>query len=169
MLKSLMLMLLLSSSLTAQDKAIVTDEKTGEPMLIGICSFSDLTEGTFGAWFNSEYESYEINPEDLDGVPQRLEDVEVVIVLGTWCDDTHMLIPRLYKVLDGLFFPHARITLIAVDRQKKGIGSEADMLAIERIPTVIFYRNQSEIGRIVETIEESVEVDIASILLVEPF
>lgn len=169
MLRNLLLMLLLSASLTAQDKAIITDEKTGDPMLKGICSFSDLTEGTFGDWFNSEYDSYEINPEDLDGVPRSIEGVELTIVLGTWCDDTHILIPRLYKVLDGLYFPHDRITLIAVDRQKKGIGSEADMLAIERIPTIIFYRHQSEIGRIVETVEDSVEVDLAAILLAETF
>jgi hypothetical protein len=55
--------------------------------------------------------------------------------------------------------------LIGVNREKQGLSDEAEELDIEFVPTIIFYKDGSEIGRIVETPAESLEKDLLKILL----
>lgn len=47
---------------------------------------------------------------------------------------------------------------------KKAEGFDIDQFIIERVPTFIFYKNESEIGRIIETPVETLEKDILNIL-----
>ena len=37
---------------------------------------------------------------------------------GTWCEDTHFILPKFYKVQEASGFPESRITVFAVDRKK---------------------------------------------------
>lgn len=84
--------------------------------------------------------------------------------MGTWCSDSREQIPAFYKILDELNYPSDKVTLICVDRKKKGLSNEADGLNIELVPTIIFYRNGEEIGRIIETPQESLEKDLLGII-----
>ena len=54
--------------------------------------------------------------------------------------------------------------MIAVDRTKEEPKAEVEGYEIEYVPTLIFYREQKEIGRIIETPELSLEEDILAIL-----
>ena len=78
-----------------------------------------------------------------------------------------MHVPHLYKILDLINYPTNEITLIAVNEDKKTEGDEIKDLAIELVPTIIFYlpagnagRNDSELGRIVEMPGKSLEEDM---------
>ena len=72
--------------------------------------------------------------------------------------------PRLFKVLNELNYSVKSITLIGVNREKQGLSNETEGLDIELVPTIIFYKDGNEIGRIVETPAESLEKDSLKIL-----
>ena len=70
--------------------------------------------------------------------------------IGTWCEDSHFIIPKFYTLLDAAGFPLNRITLIATDRDKKTLSHLAEALAIKNVPTIMVMKNGKELGRVVE-------------------
>jgi len=55
--------------------------------------------------------------------------------------------------------------MFAVDRDKKAGDCAIDYLKIELVPTIIFYKQDTEIGRIVESPQTSLEEDMVDIIL----
>lgn len=142
---------------------IITDERSGKPMLLGICTSEILKSDTsFSWWFKSEYENYE--PKDTLIKKLNLKDVQIVIVMGTWCSDTRKQLPRFMKILEHVSFDMENLTMFAVDRKKKAEEIDIDYYVIELVPTFIFYKNDSELGRIIESPKASLEADIVEIL-----
>jgi thiol-disulfide isomerase/thioredoxin len=142
---------------------VVTDEHSGKPMLLGLCTTEILKSDTsFSWWFESEYENYE--PEDSIITEIDLKDVQIVTVMGSWCSDTRKQLPRFLKILNRLSFDLKNLTMYAVDRKKKAEGIDVDYYVIERISTFIFYKNDSELGRIIESPKVSLEADLLEIL-----
>lgn len=166
MYKQIFVLFLISLSLhSAQDlNTIAIDEKSGKPILIGYCDRSALQDTNFSWWFNSEYENYHPDSVDLLLIKESIGNCKIVIVMGTWCGDSRREVPRFYKILDEIEFPEENILLINVDRKKKGIAEEVDELSIELVPTIIFFKDDEEIGRIIETPEETLEIDTKKIL-----
>lgn len=153
------------SNLFAQEyNTIVKDEETGEPMLIGLTTRDAFNDSSFSLWWNSTYKLYDVDSVTADKIKNFLKDIDITIVMGTWCSDSQYEIPNFYKILDDLNFPTKKLILINVDRNKKGKGDEVDSLDIELVPTIIFYKDGKELGRIVESPEESLEKDILGIL-----
>jgi thiol-disulfide isomerase/thioredoxin len=99
----------------------------------------------------------------MDSLEGKLEDVTIKIVFRSTCSDSREQLPRLFKILNELNYNVNSITLIGVNREKQGLSNEAEGLEIELIPTIIFYKEGSEIGRIVETPAESLEKDLLRI------
>ena len=54
--------------------------------------------------------------------------------------------------------------VIAVNKNKKAEGTDVDILNIEKVPTIIFFKNGEELGRIIETPNESLEKDMLKII-----
>lgn len=159
-----LLALLISLNIFAQDGITVIDEHTGEPMLLGRHDREAFSDSSFSWWFNEEYEYYSVDDSALVSVKDRLEDINVTVVMGTWCSDSQREVPRFYKILDYLEFNESNIDLICVDRAKAGVADEVDGLNIKLVPTFIFYKDGKELGRIVETPEATLEKDLANIL-----
>jgi hypothetical protein len=67
--------------------------------------------------------------------------------------------------MDHLNFPEEKITLIGVNRNKKAPLKDYQNLQIEKVPTFIIYKNQKEIGRIVESPLKSLEKDLLNIII----
>lgn len=142
---------------------VITDERSGKPMLRGLCTSEVLKSDTsFSWWFESEYENYVPNDSVIRYI--ILKDVQISIVMGTWCGDTRKQLPRFIKLLDQLEFDKNNLTMYAVDRKKKAEGIDIDYFVIERVPTFIFYKNNFELGRIIETPNVSLEGDMMNIL-----
>ncbi|MFN4111119.1 MAG: thioredoxin family protein [Ignavibacteria bacterium] len=141
---------------------LVTDEKTNKPMLIGLCNRENFSKDTtFSWWFESEYDYYQ--PEDSTIQLINLDSVKIVCVMGTWCSDSRREVPHFYKILDMLKFDETNLEVYCVDRKKQAEGYDIDQYVIERVPTFIFYKNDSEIGRIIETPQETLERDMLKI------
>jgi thiol-disulfide isomerase/thioredoxin len=165
MLKQISLfVIIISINLFAQDGITVIDEQTDEPMLLGRHNREAFSDSSFSWWFNEEYEYYSIDDSVLVFLKDRMENVNVTVVMGTWCSDSRREVPHFYKIVDYLGFDESNIDLICVDRAKVGVADEVDGLNIKLVPTFIFYKDGEELGRIVETPEGTLEKDISEIM-----
>lgn len=165
-MNKLALFILINLMMFSQDYKLITDEKQDEPMLVGEITYEILVDSNDFYWYPFEYEEYIVDSTALDKISEMnmLNDVDMTIVMGTWCGDSHREIPRLFKILDYLAYDPDELKIIAVDRKKEGLKNEVEGLNIERVPTIIIYRNGEEVGRIIESTKESLEVDMFSIL-----
>ena len=94
----------------------------------------------------------------------NMSDISIKIVLGTWCPDSRREVPRFMRIIDELDIPHDRLEFIGVDDVKISPIENFDSLDIIRVPTFIFFRNNLEIGRIIENPVTSLEQDMIDIL-----
>ncbi|MCK5086606.1 MAG: thioredoxin family protein [Melioribacteraceae bacterium] len=161
--KYLILVMLITASLFAQNK-IMIEEKSGKPYLIGICNREAFSDSNFAWWFNSNYDQYQVDSSEVIELKKEINNYDITIVMGTWCSDSRREVPRFYKILDAIDYPTDKLTLINVDRKMKSIANEVDKMNIEYVPTIIIYRNEKEIGRIIETPEDILEKDLLLII-----
>ena len=161
-----LLLLVFASGLFAQNE-ILTYEKTGEKILVGICTKKDFTDNQqFANWFLTGYKNYEPKFFNFEFDKEKISGMKIKIVLGTWCPDSRREVPRFIKILDSLSFPKENLQIICVDRNKHALHGEASGLRIIRVPTFIFYKDEKEVGRIVEHPKgDSLEDDLETILL----
>jgi thiol-disulfide isomerase/thioredoxin len=151
--------------LFAQDfNTITIDEKTDKPMLIGHTTLEAFNDTSFSWWWNSAYNMYEVDSADAEELKVNIEDVNIKIVMGTWCSDSRTEVPHFYKILDEINYPEDKVTLINVNRDKRGLENEVEGLDINFVPTFIFYKSGEEIGRIIEMPYETLEKDMLELV-----
>ncbi|MEW6196196.1 MAG: thioredoxin family protein [Bacteroidota bacterium] len=165
-MKKVFLILLLTSLLIpAQEKnKMVVDEKSGKTMVVGICNRTVFADTNFSWWYDSEYNNYEVNPDSIIGLKEKLENVKIDIVFGSWCSDSRREVPRFLKILDELKYDYKNLSMIAVNRKKEAEGTKVKDLEIKLVPTFIFYSDEKEIGRIIETPVGTLEGNLQRIL-----
>lgn len=152
---------------TQKLNVMVYDKNAAQDILIGECTRMGLTtNATFKEWFNTEYNNYIPEFSDEDALIENLSDVKITVVMATWCGDSRREVPRFYKILDNLNYDsNKNLRLINVNRQKTTDKLDITNLKIELVPTIIFYRNGVELGRITETPVQSLEKDMEVIVL----
>ncbi|MCB2221253.1 MAG: thioredoxin family protein [Bacteroidetes bacterium] len=142
----------------------MTDSARTDPVLLGQATRMEIQQGAFGQDFMAEYATYEPCNETLNKLKNVIYNSHITIVMATWCYDSQMQVPRFYKILDRLDYKTDEIKLICVDRDKLAGNFDIQSLSIEYVPTFIFYKDQKEVGRIVESPENSLEKDSYQIL-----
>ncbi len=159
------LIVILPVFLLAQDiNKIILDEKSGKPMAVGLCDRTVFADTNFAWWFDSEYNNYEVNIDEIDTIKNKLDGITIKIISGTWCSDSRIHVPDFLKILDELKFDQKNLSIVCVDRDKKAEGTEVENLNIEFVPTIIIFRDEKEIGRIIETPQTTLEGDLKDIL-----
>ena len=143
---------------------ITTDEKTDKPMLIGYTTLDAFNDTSFSWWWNSEYNMYDVDSMNVEELKVKLEDVDIKIVMGTWCSDSRTEVPHFCKILDEINYPYEKVTLINVNRARQGLENEVEGLDINFVPTFIFYKAGEEIGRIIEMPYDTLEKDMLEII-----
>jgi len=141
------------------------DEKTGKPILFGSLDRDDFQDDNYAWWFNSGYKFYKADTliiKKLSAVD--LDSLNITLVIGTWCSDSRREVPRFFKIIDEIQFPQEKLRIFGVDRKKESFEGDITSMNIELVPTFIFYENEKEIGRIIETPEISLESDMLKIL-----
>ena len=148
------LTLLCSQLLMAQSPADVQYstliERPNEKTLKGILSRQLLTSDTSFRWYAEAQKIYTPPAAAVEAFQQKKDSVQLLVFMGTWCEDSHFIIPRLFKLTDAAGFSDERITLIGVDRNKKTISHLCDALGVTNVPTIIVMKKGKEIGRVVE-------------------
>lgn len=125
-------------------------EKPGEKTFKGIISREILQADTSFKWYTENEKGYTPNSLALQALKQYGDSVQLLVFMGTWCEDSHMIIPKFYKLLDAAGFSKDRVTLVGVDRKKKTLGNLTDALNIKNVPTIMVMKNGKEVGRVVE-------------------
>jgi len=163
----LVLILLPSIALTQNMNQKIPDPKHNNEMLIGYCNRDGfkLVDCNFDSAYNAEYPLYHPDRETINQLSGKLKDVKVTLVMATWCGDSKEWVPRFYKIMDGVDFNYRKLTLICVDHLKEAAGTNVKNLNVTLVPTFIFYRNDVEIGRIVEVPSDLMEKDMLKILM----
>jgi thiol-disulfide isomerase/thioredoxin len=69
---------------------------------------------------------------------------------GTWCEDTHFILPKFYQIQEASDFPENRITVYAIDKKKNVTGNIAHAMNITHTPTIVVMKDGKELGRLVE-------------------
>ncbi|MDD4177253.1 MAG: thioredoxin family protein [Bacteroidales bacterium] len=136
---------------TQQTNKVITDAQSGKDILIGQCDRQALTNPAFADAYNEGYNSYVPDQEVINKLKKEKKNVQVVVVMGSWCDDSKTQVPHFYKIIDEAGIKDSDIRLISVDRQKKGGDVDVSSYDIQRVPTFIFYKHGREMGRIVES------------------
>lgn len=136
--------------------------KVPENMLVGRITREELYKA-FPVLRNNA-DSYTPQSDYVRKIRNLTKKTDVVMFLGTWCKDTISEAPKLLKVYESAGNPFLSLTLFGVDREKRdGLGM-AEKLAIQRVPTVIFFGDGRELGRIVEVPKKPMEEDVWEII-----
>ena len=156
------LQLIISCSTTLNQT--VYDKQSKTRMLVGLSNRGGLQQNPFSVWFNKEYGAYALNKEAVQVIKNDSENLSIMLFMGTWCGDSRREVPRIYRILDAVDFDESRLTLINMDREKNSPDGEETGLNIHHVPTLILYKNSSEIGRVIESPIQSLEEDMAAII-----
>lgn len=157
-------LLLIVVNLPAQSDSSNMSVEQDQEILVGKCNRLELQNDNFGNDFFEEYRSYDPDTEILEDFENKIYNCSVTIVLGTWCHDSQIQVPRFIKILDVLDYNTNYLKLICVDKNKKAGNSDITALEIDKVPTFIFYKKNKEVGRIVETPVNTLELDTYYIL-----
>lgn len=127
------------------------ESSDGGKMLLGHQTKAQLEKAPYSEWYVPEYEGYTVDQQALAELKkEKLNSYNLLLILGTWCPDSHREVPRFMKILDLLKFPENKLEIIAVNRKKEAPGGEEGIYNIQRVPTIIVQKYGKEIGRIVE-------------------
>lgn len=156
--------LLFAFFLSASAKAqygfdIAKDPVSGQTMFVGRCTFDDISEEASFSWLNTRSNEYNPDPTVLAELKQKLPACKIIIFMGTWCEDTQNLLPKLYKTM-LLTHCFTNYQMFGVDRNKVSKDNEQKAYGVTMVPTIIVLRNGKELGRIVETARTTIESDL---------
>jgi thiol-disulfide isomerase/thioredoxin len=133
-------------------------------MLLGKANRKGFQMDAFKDWFNTGYANYEVDSETVEKLKPLLKDITITVFMGTWCEDSQRETPHFYKIIDETGFDESKLTLITVSEEKTTPQGFEEGKNITNVPTIIFYKNDKELGRIVEYPIESLEKDMFAIL-----
>ncbi|MBZ0097570.1 MAG: thioredoxin family protein, partial [Taibaiella sp.] len=143
------------------DKAI---NDRNELVFTGQFTFADLQQEESFKWMTEGTDAYQPGAEDISYLKNELNKYQLVVFMGTWCEDSHNLIPKLYKALEASGYPAQQLTLYGLNREKKGKGTAHEEYKVLYVPTIIVLSDDKEVGRITETVRKSVEADLVTII-----
>lgn len=134
----------------AQSQYEVLVERPNEKTLKGIISREVLQSDTSFKWYASNLKGYSPNTAALEGLKNNKDSIQLLTFMGTWCEDSHFIIPKFYSLLDAAGFSQDKVTLIGVDRNKKTLSHLSEALNVTNVPTIIVLKKGKELGRVVE-------------------
>lgn len=115
------------------------------------------------SWFKKNYDNYTPKKSVIKEL-ESYKDSTIKVFFGTWCDDSQNVVPALLKVLDNMGYDKSKITLIALDKNKKSPEGFEKNLNIFKVPTIVVIKDEENSNRIVETPVETIEEDLLKIV-----
>jgi thiol-disulfide isomerase/thioredoxin len=146
---TVIIVLVLHTIIFAQNQFQVFSERPGEKTFKGIISREALIADTSFAWITKS-PNFVADKNAIEGFKKNKDSIQLLVFMGTWCEDSQDIIPKLYSLTDAAGFSQDRITLIGVDRQKKTLSHLTEAMGITNVPTIIVMKNGKEAGRVVE-------------------
>ncbi|SDW37869.1 Thiol-disulfide isomerase or thioredoxin [Lutibacter oricola] len=169
-MKNLLLLSLLTLLISCKIQKKTTKATTNnDGDLIGIAIKSNFLVEPHKDWFDFSYNDYTPNKEIIKQLKPLINSVKIKTFMGTWCGDSQEQIPVFYKVLEATEFNFNNLEMVTVNRKKKAPKSLQKGFNIIRVPTIIIFKNNEEIGRLVEYPRETIEADLLKIISGKPY
>lgn len=133
------------SPIENEGNQVNTKDLVGKITVKDLYAFSDFD-------LESTYDFDDTELEQLDFLAKALLNYDLYIFLGTWCSDSHELIPEVIAVLDAMQIQPKQYVLYALDASKKSPEGLEQQMNIQFVPTLVLIdkATKKEIGRIVE-------------------
>ncbi|MEI6950442.1 thioredoxin family protein [Paraflavisolibacter sp. H34] len=125
-------------------------DKEGHKMLKGLVTKQDLAGDTAFGWFTKNAADYKPYAAALQNIKKNKDSVDYIVFGGTWCHDTHFVLPRFFSLLDSAGVAPSHITFFAVDESKKANNNLPQAFNITNVPTIIVLKRGKEVGRVIE-------------------
>lgn len=148
----------------AAETYVIETEASGTKIVKGYFDRHVLEEDQNFSWFTANYAAEQYDSAVVAELAPLTDDVHFVMVVGTWCSDSKREMPKQFKILDAAKVPEKKITLFGVDRSKRSQDGTTDKYTILRVPTLIVFRGDQELGRIVEHPRVTNEADLLRLL-----
>jgi hypothetical protein len=128
-------------------------KSTASNVLVGPCTRTELEQPEIARHF-PPIDLYP-DPGRANALAEALDHKELILYLGTWCDDSRDQVPILWGELEAAGFPvwesdNPRWTMICVSEDKTEPAAMVSKRSIEYVPTLIVLQDGVELGRIVE-------------------
>lgn len=133
----------------AQSYQTILDRDSSK-MYVGLINESLLKSDSAYNWFARAQNIYKPKAPVVKTFAANKDSVSFMVIVGTWCEDSHYVIPRFFSILDSAGFDNDKVTLVAVDRTKKDENNLTNVLNVTNVPTIIVYKKGKELGRVVE-------------------
>jgi thiol-disulfide isomerase/thioredoxin len=135
---------------SAQTQFEVLPDNDGSKIFKGLITRDLLEKDTAFKWYAENLKGYHPNPGGLEILKKNVDSVRFIVFMGTWCEDSHSIVPKFFAFADAAGLSKDRVSLIGVDRSKKTLDGLSEALNIINVPTILVMKNGKEIGRIVE-------------------
>lgn len=140
------------------------DGKVPDTFLTGVVKVEDFYQPPYRRWFDANFQDYIPNSDTASSLKNKLADHQIKVFMGTWCHDSKREVPRLIRLLDDIQFDMNNLEIIALDLDKQSPDGAAKNAEIRYTPTFIVYKDNSEVGRIVEKPTATLEADLLEIV-----
>ncbi len=143
-------LLLSFNSFSQVQYEVSKDPENGLKTLKGILSREILLNDADFAWMKNDISWYKPNAECVTNLTTVKDTIQLLVFVGTWCEDSQIVFPQLLKMLDQVGFDMKRLTVIGIDRKKTTLGSLTQALGVTKAPTIMVLKSGKEIGRVEE-------------------
>ncbi|MBO9691224.1 thioredoxin family protein [Chryseobacterium sp.] len=159
---------LAAQQLSAQKVVVnreVETQKDGK-MLLGNQLKEQFLKAPYSDWYVKEHDEYVLDQKAVSELKkEKIGSYDIIVFMGTWCEDSHRDFPRLMKILEAVNYPENKLSIIAVNRKKESPTGDESLYNLQKVPTIILKRYGKEVGRIVEMPTSGyIERDLAEIL-----
>ncbi|MCX6555258.1 MAG: thioredoxin family protein [Candidatus Aminicenantes bacterium] len=111
------------------------------------------------------YDAYVPEAAAIAGLRSKAPGFRADVYFGFWCADSKNHVPVFLKIVDSLNVPELEVNFYEVDRKSApGQKYYVEEALVEKVPTFIFYRQDSEWGRIIENPKDSILQDMILIM-----
>ncbi len=142
-----------TDSLIAQKVVVNREVETTNDgkMLLGHQLKDQFVKEPYSEWYTKEFNEYALDQKAVGELKKnKINSHNLIVFIGTWCEDSHRDFPRLMKILEEVNFPESRLTIIAVNRKKESPTGDESKYNVQKVPTIIVEKYGKEIGRIIE-------------------
>lgn len=145
------------------------DPKNESVVYKGIFSYREMEQEPTFSWLPRGMDEYKPDAEAAAYLKEHLGSYKVLIFLGTWCGDSKDLLPKCYKTLNTINLNYENLMMVGMDRDKTTTTKTGKKLIrkykVSLLPTIILLSDSGkEAGRITETVNKSIEQDLADII-----
>lgn len=142
--------LLISAAARSQGQYEISKDADGGKILKGLISRSLIQTDTSFKWYAENTKNFTPDKNGVAALKQHKDSIQLIVFMGTWCEDSHFVVPRFFSMLDAAGYPSEKVTLIGVDRNKKTLGNLSEALNLTNVPTIIVMKKGKELGRVIE-------------------